>query len=182
MQQEAVSALLRQPGYYVQSTLTNFGRLMMGVVERPRDAWATRREARNREEWEAIPEIRHLLGPPSPIQELEQRNAEAIVSLFQPARWGPVLLIGFLAGILAALTQASMRSGALPALCVIAAIGAAVALVAPLARYRWPVEPLYDLVAVGGYAWLGQTALGLVRRRRARPVEPARAAVTEGAS
>src|SRR5215203_4443738 len=73
MQREAVAALTRQPGYYVQSTLTSFGKLMLGVPERPRDAWATRREARNREEWEALPEIRHLMGPPSLIQDLEQR-------------------------------------------------------------------------------------------------------------
>jgi hypothetical protein len=165
MQMEAQQALLRQPVYYVESTLSNFGRLMLGVPERPRDAWATRREARNREEWEGQSEIRHLMGPPSLIHDREQRAAEAIVSFYQPARFGPVLLIGFMLGAFAVIRRPALAGGAVPMLCVLAAIGAAVALVAPLPRYRWPVEPLYAVVAVGGFAWAGRLLVGLVKRR-----------------
>jgi dolichyl-phosphate-mannose-protein mannosyltransferase len=181
MQREAINALTRQPGYYVQSTLTSFGQLMLGVTERPRDAWASRREARNREEWEALPEIRHLLGPPTPIQDREQRTAEAIVSVFQPARWGTVLLAGFVLAMAAVIERPSMRAGSLPLLCVLAAIGAAVALVAPLPRYRWPVEPLYAVVSVGGFIWAGQMVIGVLQRKRPRSVDGQSTALAEGA-
>jgi hypothetical protein len=164
MQHEAQQALVRQPIYYVESTLNNFGKLMLGVPERPRDAWATRREARNREEWEGQPEIRHLMGPPSPIHDREQRTADAIASFYQPARFGPILALGFVVGALAVVARPALGGGAVPLLCVLAAIGAAVALVAPLPRYRWPVEPLYAVVAVGGFVWAGQVALGLLKR------------------
>jgi hypothetical protein len=181
MQQEAQQALLRQPGYYVEGTLANFGKLMLGIPERPRDAWATRREARNREEWEGQPEIRHLMGPPSPIHDREQRAAEAIVSFYQPARFGPILLVGFTLGLIACLARPAMSGGALPLMCVLAAIGAAVALVAPLPRYRWPVEPLYAVVAVGGFAWAGQLVLGFFRRAQRRSSQPRSQPLTEGA-
>jgi hypothetical protein len=181
MQQEAQQALLRQPVYYVESTLANFGKLMLGIPERPRDAWATRRDARNREEWEAQPEIRHLMGPPSPIQDREQRAAEAIVSFYQPARFGPILLVGFILGGVACITRPAMSGGAVPLMCVLAAIGAAVALVAPLPRYRWPVEPLYSVVAVGGFVWAGQLVLGLLRRGQRPSSQPQSQPLTEGA-
>ncbi|HEX3244495.1 MAG TPA: glycosyltransferase family 39 protein [Chloroflexota bacterium] len=181
MQREAINALTRQPGYYVRGTLAGFGRLMLGVPERPRDAWASRREARNREEWEALPEIRHLLGPPTAIQDREQRSAEAIVSVFQPARWGTLLLTGFVLGMAAVINRPGMRAGSIPLLCVLAAIGAAVALVAPLPRYRWPVEPLYAIVAVGGFAWAGQIAFGLLGGKRPRSLDGQTKALAEGA-
>jgi hypothetical protein len=163
----------------VESTLTNFGKLMLGVQERTRDAWASRREARNREEWEGQPEIRHLMGPPSPIHDREQRAAEAIVSLYQPARIGAFLLLGFVLGSIAVLTRPTLSGGALPLLCVLAAIGAAVALVAPLPRYRWPVEPLYAIVSVGGFAWVAQLVVELVKR--ARSTQRGSQPLTEGA-
>jgi hypothetical protein len=181
MQQEAQQALLRQPVYYVESTLANFGKLMLGIAERPRDAWATRREARNREEWEGQPEIRHLMGPPSPIHDREQRAAEAIVSFYQPARFGPILLAGFILGVIACLTRQAMSIGALPVMCVVAAIGAAVALVAPLPRYRWPVEPLYAVVAVGGFVRVGQMIMRLFNRARSRSVRTVSSPIIEGA-
>ncbi|MFN0071866.1 MAG: glycosyltransferase family 39 protein [Chloroflexota bacterium] len=168
MQQVATDALLRQPGYYVVSTLSNFGRLMWGVPERPRDAWSTRREARNREEWESLPDIRHLMGPPTAIHDREQRTAEAIAGFYLPARWGGALLVGFIAGVLAAILKPAASGGIVPALCVLAAIGAAVALVAPLPRYRWPIEPLYAIVSAGGFVALTQWAVGLLRRGKSQ--------------
>lgn len=170
MQQVALEALLHEPGYYLQSTAINFASLMIGIPERPRDAWSSRRDARNREEWEALPEIRHLLGPPSPAQDREQRTAEAIVSLYQPARWGALLLAGFTIGGVASLVRRERRLMVIPAFCAVAFIGAAVALVAPLPRYRWPVEGLIAIVAVGGIVDLVRWAVArLYRGRSASP-------------
>lgn len=170
MQEVAREALVRQPVYYVQSTLANFGKLMLGVPERPRDAWNSRREARNREEWEAIPEIRHLMGPPSAVHEREQRTAEAMANVFQPARAGAVLLGGLVLGSISALVSRPARLAAIPLICALAAIGAAVALVAPLPRYRWPVEPLYTIMAAGGWVSVVQWVLERLRRRAHQPV------------
>lgn len=171
MQQIAIEALARQPGYYVQSTLTNFVYLMLGIPERPRDAWASRREERNREEWEGITQIRHLLGPPSPAQEREQRTAEALVSLYQPVRWGGLLLAGFVIGGAIGLLRPDRRLLIIPTLCVLAFIGASVALVAPLPRYRWPVEGLIAVVAMSGFVELARWAGNRLSRGRTAGAE-----------
>jgi hypothetical protein len=58
----------------------------------------------------------------------------------------------------------------IPALCAVALIGSAVALVAPLPRYRWPVEGLIALVAISGILDVARTAGSrLARWRSSRP-------------
>ena len=161
MRDLAAEAILRQPDHYVRGTLANFARLGQGLPERPRDHWATRREARSREEWEDHPEIRHLLGPPTQIQQQHYGEVEVLLNLYQPARLGPILPLLALVGLLALILGSHRAAGALLGLTTLGMLLVAVALVAPLPRYRYPVEPLLTLLAAGGLASL------LTWRRRA---------------
>ena len=89
MRDLALEAIVREPGYYLLGTARDFGRLAQGTPERYRDHWQTRKDNGSREEWEANEDIRHLLGPPTPLQESQYAQAEALITLFQPARLGP---------------------------------------------------------------------------------------------
>jgi hypothetical protein len=174
MRDLALEAILRQPGYYLYGTIKDFGLLAMGSRERYRDHWQTRKDEGSREEWEANFDIRHLLGPPTPLQEQQYGQAEALMSLWQSARLGPTIPLLALVGALGLALGLGTRGGARPgvaaflALVVIGLLLAAVALVAPLPRYRYPVEPLLGLLAAGGLT----TIVSGVRRLvpgRARP-------------
>jgi 4-amino-4-deoxy-L-arabinose transferase-like glycosyltransferase len=170
MRDLAVEAIQRQPGYYVVGTLGSFARLAQGPPERVRDHWETRREARNREEWEGQPEIRHLLGPPTPVQERQYRDVELLLTLYQPGQFGPVVPLLALIGLMALLASPHRAAGALIGLTVVGLLLASAALVAPLPRYRYPAEPLFALLAAGGavtiVGWMGTR---LARRRRVEP-------------
>lgn len=176
MRDLALETIVRQPGYYLFGTIRNFGLLAQGSRERYRDHWQTRRDEGSREEWEANFDIRHLLGPPTPLQERQYGEAEALMSLFQSARLGPTIpllaSIG-VAGLALGVGARGARPGvaALLALVVVGLLLAAVAMVAPLPRYRYPVEPLLGLLAAGGL-----TTLAAVARRAfaGRPLRPAR--------
>ena len=139
--------------------------MSQGTPERYRDHWQTRRDEGNREEWEANKEIGYLLGPPTPLQQAQYDEAEALMSLFQPARLGPTIpllaLVGAV-GLALGIGARRQRPGvaAFLALVVVGLLLAAVALVAPHARYRYPVEPLLGLLAAGGVT----TLVALARR------------------
>jgi hypothetical protein len=165
MRDLALEAILRQPGYYLLGTVRNFGGLAQGSRERYRDHWQTRRDEGSREEWEANKDIRHLLGPPTPLQERQYGEAEALMSLFQSARLGPTIPLLALVGAIGLALGLGARwprpaVAAFLALVVVGLLLAAVAMVAPLPRYRYPVEPLLGLLAAGGVA----TLVGLARR------------------
>jgi hypothetical protein len=169
MRDLALETILREWDYYLLGTARDFGRLAVGSPDRYRDHWQTRRDSGSREEWEANPDIRHLLGPPTPLQEAQYAQAEALVNLFRPARLGPVIPVLAAIGAVALALGVGSR-GARPgvaaflALVVVGLLLAAVALVAPLARYRYPTEPLLALLAAGGLS----TLVALVQRAARR--------------
>jgi len=175
MRDLALETIVRQPGYYLFGTIRNFGLLAQGSRERYRDHWQTRRDEGSREEWEANVDIRHLLGPPTPLQERQYGEAEALMSLFQSARLGPTIpllaMIGA-AGLALGIGARGARPGvaAFLALVVVGLLLAAVAMVAPLPRYRYPVEPLLGLLAAGGLTTL---VAGARRAFAGRPLRPA---------
>jgi len=165
MRDLSLETILRQPGYYLWGTIQWFGQLAQGTPERYRDHWQTRRDSGSREEWEANRDIKHLLGPPTPLQERQYGEAEALMNLFQPARLGPTIPLLALVGAvgLALGPGARQPRPGVAAFLLLVAVGlilAAVAMVAPLARYRYPIEPLLGLLAAGGTS----TVVALVRR------------------
>ncbi len=165
MRDLAAEAIRSEPGYYLAGTLANFGRLVGGIPERPREHWATRRDARQREEWEGHPEIRHLLGPPTPIQEAQYGETVALLNVYHPAWLGQFLPALALVGLGGLAARGRRAEATLLGLAVVGTLLLSVALVAPLARYRYPTEPLLALLALGGLASMVSLARRIVARR-----------------
>jgi hypothetical protein len=186
MRDLSLETIERQPGYYLLGTAQRFLRLAVGTPERYRDHWQTRKDAGSREEWEANENIRALLGPPTPLQESQYAQADALINLFQPSRWGPLIPLLTLVGAVGLALGIGSRaahpgSAALLVLVVVGLLLAAVALVAPIARYRYPAEPLLSLLAAGGITTLVAVARRAVRDRRLLPGEST-AATTSSAN
>jgi hypothetical protein len=174
MRDLSLEAIERQPDYYLLGTAQRFFRLAVGTPERYRDHWQTRKDAGSREEWEANENIRHLLGPPTPLQESQYTEAEALINVFQPSRLGPVIPLLALVGAVGLALGIGSRaarpgSAAFLALVVVGLLLAAVALVAPIARYRYPAEPLLSLLAAGGLTTLVALARRAIGGRRLLP-------------
>jgi 4-amino-4-deoxy-L-arabinose transferase-like glycosyltransferase len=175
MRDLALEAILRQPDYYLTGTARWLGELAIGSPERYRDHWQTRRDAGSREEWESYPDIRHLLGSPTPLQQAQQEEAAALINLFQPSRLGPTIPLLALLGAVGLAFGIGARSqspglAAFLALVVVGLLLAAVAMVAPLPRYRYPIEPLLALLAAGGAATLADLIRAAAMRRPSRQV------------
>ncbi|MGE3272020.1 MAG: hypothetical protein AB7P40_24920, partial [Chloroflexota bacterium] len=174
MRDLSLEAILRQPGYYLYGTVRWFGRLAQGSPERYKDHWQTRRDSGSREEWEALKDIRHLLGPPTPLQQAQYDEAEALVNIFQSARLGPTIPLLALIGVVGLAVGMGTRRprpgvAAFLGLVGVGLLLAAVAMVAPLARYRYPIEPLLGLLAAGGLTTLVELGRRAVIRGSARP-------------
>ncbi|MFN8521720.1 MAG: glycosyltransferase family 39 protein [Chloroflexota bacterium] len=148
MRDLATRVILDQPGYYLAGTARMSWALLVGEEERLRTDWKTQNARLSRDEWEE--RIEHLLAKPSQTHQNEFDAADAVVSLYQPAR------IGLITALLAAfgLAWLSTQSHARPALVFgVTALGVilvSAALDGPVARYRYPVDPLITLNAAGG--------------------------------
>ena len=97
------------------------------------------------------------------------------MNLFQPARLGPTIPLLALVGVVGLALGIGAREqrpgvAAFLALVVVGLLLAAVALVAPHARYRYPVEPLLGLLAAGGL----KTIVSLAQRASGRSPMAAR--------
>jgi hypothetical protein len=163
MRNLAIEAILRRPDSYVSGTLQRFFRMADGSVERLRDARNTADTARQR--WEDEPS-KHLLQPATPAEDRAMPLASALVSIWQPGDVGPVLPLLALLGTIVALIRPAWRPAVALGLASLALLGISAALVGNVSRYRYPVDPLLAVLAIGGLAWL----VGLVRERiGARP-------------
>ncbi|MCC7367655.1 MAG: glycosyltransferase family 39 protein [Chloroflexi bacterium] len=172
MRDLALEAILRQPDYYLLGTVRWFAQLAQGSPERYRDHWQTRKDSGSREEWESFKDIRHLLGPPSPLQERQYGEAEVLISVFQSSRYGPLIPLLAAVGALGLALGVGARERRVGvalflALVVVGLLAAAVAMVAPLPRYRYPIEPLLGLLAAGGAATVVGAARAAIGRTQA---------------
>jgi 4-amino-4-deoxy-L-arabinose transferase-like glycosyltransferase len=164
MRDLAVEAILRRPDYYALGSAQFLAQLATGWPERPRELWESRREAEQREEWEAIPPIAGLLGPPSELEERQYPAAAGLVSLFQPGRFGlPLLGLALLGTLAALLGPPAWRPALLPACWALGLLLIGVAFVGPVLRYRYPAEPFLAVLAGGGAAALAELVRGRVR-------------------
>jgi 4-amino-4-deoxy-L-arabinose transferase-like glycosyltransferase len=170
MRQAALEEIAARPAYYVVGSLRMAGQIAVGKEKE--DAlltrWTQRTDKDWVEQWEA--RVDHLVAPDSPAEERERARAEALVGVFQPAAFGPILPALALIGLLAAVTLAWARAALLPGLAALALILASAALDGPVPRYRYPVDPLIALLAAGGtLVALGGLAAALRRFAMPRP-------------
>jgi peptidoglycan/LPS O-acetylase OafA/YrhL len=92
---------------------------------------------------------------------------DVATSLYRPSRWWPLIGVGVLLAVWLGLRQPAYREGLL----IAAAAGLLVAITAGLdganLRYRFPLDPLFAILAAGGLVVAGGQALRSWRRRKA---------------
>jgi 4-amino-4-deoxy-L-arabinose transferase-like glycosyltransferase len=148
----ALQVIRQEPERYFLGTLGMFVRL--GVVfEKPlRQFWETRTQPRFGREW---PEsIRFVMEPVLPPPSDSQRATLAVLTSVQDQKVGVLIAALFLLGCVACIAAGRSQGLVLLPLVVITQLLLHVALDGPLARYRYPLQPLITLVAAGGLVWL----------------------------
>lgn len=167
MQSFAIEAIRNKPGYFVSSTLDAFAEIMVG------EPINVRREGLPVADADFERRARAALR--QPIYSLDAPRAQALLSLYDPARYGALVPILFGLGIVVIAIRERQRWLLLPALATLALVGGSAALVGGELRYRFPQDPLILLVIAGGLVALLTPALARIRRQRAEPAEvPAR--------
>jgi hypothetical protein len=159
----AIQVIRQEPRRYLEGTLDMFIQLGLGF-EKPLDEfWETRTKPKNAQEW---PEpVRFVMAPVEPPSEAAQALLESLTNLYQDHRAAGLVGVLFLVGTIRSLAGDRRRGWALPSLIVVTQLLIYVALNGPLARYRYPLQPLITLVAAGGLTWplsraSGREALG----------------------
>jgi hypothetical protein len=167
MQSFAIEAILNKPGYFITSTLEAFWEIVQGVP------------INVRREGVPVPdadfERRARAALRNPIYPLDAPRAQALVSIYDPSRYGIVVPVLFLLGMVAAGLRRDLRWLWLPGLATLALIGGSAALVGGELRYRFPQEPLIALVVSGALVAAAEYVWTLARRPR-RPQRDALAA------
>jgi hypothetical protein len=172
MRAVALEAIARQPVRYVTSTLRMWGELFFAedqrlgeVSKKDGEAGYINPQARQRTWFED--RILHLGEPPSQTVENEFDRANWLISIYQPAHFSWLLLVGAVAAGLVSVCSARHRAALLIALAVPPMLLADAAIAGPESRFRYPVDPLIAVLAYGGLAWLVLTAVTRLRSRRA---------------
>lgn len=164
MRDIALGAIVRQPGYYLQGTADMFVKTFAGRPVRLRQDWTPWRNIA----W--APRVEHLLPAPTPAEDRAFPQAAFLAALYDPARWWVVLaalaLVGTAAG--AARAARAHRPALLLGGLVVAQLLACAALIGIEYRYRYPLDPLINVLAVGGLVTILaslRTAVSVVRAR-----------------
>jgi 4-amino-4-deoxy-L-arabinose transferase-like glycosyltransferase len=166
----AVEAIGRSPREYVTSSARFFRDVLIGE---PIDV---RREGLD---WERVDWGRAGRSAlRSPVAELDAPRAQALLSIYDPARYGPVVPTLFAAGLLMAAMGFTSRPLLVPGLVTLLLLALSATLGGHEVRHRYPQDPLIALVAVQAVA----TVLGQLRAhlRRSRPELPRERRAYEG--
>jgi hypothetical protein len=167
MQSFAIEAIRQRPAYFLTSTVDAFVEIMLGE---PIDV---RREGVPLADADFERRARAALR--QPVYRLDVSRAQAIVSIYDPARYGALVPALFALGTLVAALRPGQRWLVLPALTTLVLVGGSAALVGGELRYRLPQDPLILLVVVGGLiAVLGPALASPYRQWRERRGTPAR--------
>lgn len=158
MQSFAIEAIRNRPVYFVTSTLEAFAEIMVGE---PVDV---RREGVPVADADFERRARAALR--QPVYPLDAPRAQALLSLYDPARYGALVPALFALGTVVAAVRAGQRWLLLPALTTLVLVGGSAALVGGELRYRFPQDPLILLVVSGGVLALLSPLLTLLKRQR----------------
>ena len=153
----AIEAIRNRPLYYLQGSARFFLDVLTGqpiVVRREGLDW-------DEVDWER--RARPVLQ--KPVYPLDARRAQSLLSVYDPARYGPLVPILFTAGLLLAAAGLAPRWLLLPGLAALLLTAASAALVGAVPRYRYPQDPLIALLAVQAVA----TSASLLAARLHRP-------------
>ena len=153
----ALQAILRQPGYYLRGTAEMLVATFVGRPVRLRQDWLPWRNI----VWEE--RVTHLLPAPTAVEERTFEAAERIATLYDPFRVAPLLSVLALLGALTGVVP-GRRSALLVGLLVLMLLLAGAALIGIEWRYRFPLDPLINVLAAGGLVTLLGSAAAALRR------------------
>lgn len=140
----AVEAIRHRPLYYLQGSGQFFLDILAG---RPIVA---RREGLEWKEVDWERRARPVLQ--RPVYPLDVPRAQALLSLYDPAAYGPLVPALFVAGLAAATLGLAPRGLLLPGLATLLLLAAPALMTGPELRYRYPQDPLIVLLAVQAVA------------------------------
>ena len=169
MRRVAIEAIAERPIYYALGSLRMAGQIAAGEEREDglRSRWNDRASKKWAEQWEK--RVGHLLTPVGEAEWQAYGWAEALVSLYRPAALGPIMPALALLGLGVAAAFAPYRAAVVPGLAALLILLASAALDGPVARYRYPIDPLIGLFAAGGVIGLARwTAASLGRQARGR--------------
>jgi 4-amino-4-deoxy-L-arabinose transferase-like glycosyltransferase len=143
----AVQAIVRQPDYYLLGAADMLVETFAGRPVRLRQDWLPWRNIA----WEE--RVQHLLPEPTAVEERSFVTAERLATLYDPARVAPLLAVLALIGALAG-PRAGRREPLLVGLVVLLVLLAGAALIGVEWRYRYPLDPLINVLVAGGLVTL----------------------------
>jgi 4-amino-4-deoxy-L-arabinose transferase-like glycosyltransferase len=164
MRDIAVEAIMERPGYYLLGTGEMIGQIFVGRDERLAGHWRQRAEKDWDEQWET--QLEPLITRVTPAQQLGYPVSEALASMFQPAKLGPLLPTMALFGVLLGMRDRNRRMVLLPAAVTLTLVSLAAALDGPVPRYRYPVDPLLAVSMATLLPTLAIAANRVTRRSR----------------
>jgi dolichyl-phosphate-mannose-protein mannosyltransferase len=162
MREVALDAIRRNPSHFLTGSLAFAWRIFQGQEERLREHWDEYKDANP---WD--PRIQGLVGGPTPAELGERSTAASLTRLYQPHLHALPLAGLALLGAALALQQRGRRRALIPAAAALGLLLASAALDGPVERYRYPLDPLISVLAVGGLT----ATLGAIGRlaQRVRP-------------
>jgi 4-amino-4-deoxy-L-arabinose transferase-like glycosyltransferase len=163
MRQFALEAIMKQPGYYLTGTLDMFVQTFAGRPVRLRQDWQPWRNIT----WEA--RVEHLLPEPTAVETRSFDTAERLATIYDPARLAPLLAMLATLGAVSGFWS-GQRATVLLGVLVSGLLLAGAALIGIEWRYRFPLDPLINVLVAGGVATC--ITLGASRLARARSSQP----------
>ena len=132
MRAAALHVIQQQPGYYLSGTVTRFVGLALGIERTLDEFWMRRAN----QEYTA-----------------DRAVVEALINIYHDRHMGGLVVGLFLIGTFSFWASGRRSLLVLP-LIVVSQLLLYVALDGPVARYRYPMQPLITLVACGGLTFL----------------------------
>lgn len=174
MRKFALEAIMKQPGYYLSGTADMFVQTFVGRPVRLRQDWLPWRNIA----WEE--RVQHLLPEPSAVEARSFSAAERLVTIYDPAVTAPMLALLAVVGVVGG-ALAGRRPVLILGILVFGLLLSGAALIGIEWRYRFPLDPLINVLAAGGLV----TVVGLARagwRPVGRPRADAEASAPAGAA
>lgn len=152
MRDIALGAIRQKPAYYLLGSFDMFLRMFAGRPVALRQDWQPWRGIA----WEA--RVQHLFPAARPEQDQQFGVVQAVVTIYDPARWWPLVCALFLLGCVVAARRPGRALALLPPSISLALLLVSAFIIGIEWRYRYPLDPLINVTVGGAVAAI----LGLV--------------------